>query len=132
MSGSINRIKAVIWKEFRHIFRDKVSCLILFLMPVAVLFILGYAISFEIRSLNVAVCNPTHSEEAELLFSRLDAASKITVTGRIDTPLEIDKAFARDNNRAVLVWADDGIDIFLDGSSTLVADNAYNFIPEDR
>lgn len=128
MSGSINRIRAVIWKEFRHIFRDKVSCLILFVMPVAILFILGYALSFEIRSLNIAVCNPTHSEKAELLFTRLDASPKVTVTGRIDTPADIDKAFARDNNRAVLVWGDDGMDLFLDGSSSLIAVNTYNYI----
>ena len=28
-----DRIRSVVRKEFRHIFRDRVSCLLLFLMP---------------------------------------------------------------------------------------------------
>ncbi|MBR6347137.1 MAG: ABC transporter permease [Bacteroidales bacterium] len=128
MQGKFYMTGAVIWKEFRHIFRDRVSCLILFLMPVAILFILGYALSFEVRHLNIAVCNPLHSQRAESLFVRLDANNRVKVTGRIDTTADIDKAFARDNNRAVLVWGEKEIEIFVDGTSALLGDNVYNCV----
>ena len=122
MAGAIHRIRAVVRKEFRHIFRDKVNCVLLFLMPAFILLMFGYALSFEVNRFNVQVCNPEHDVAAERLFARIDAQPKLRVIGRIGRPDQIDRAFERGNTRIVVVWHK-GIDIFFDGSSPLLAMN---------
>ncbi|MBQ7222452.1 MAG: ABC transporter permease [Bacteroidales bacterium] len=114
-------LTSVIVKEVRHIFRDPVSCLLLFLMPALILILFGYALSFEVHHMNIAVMNPSHNVEAERLFTKIDANPKINVTQRIESVDQMDAAFAKHNTRAVVVY-DDGIDIFVDGTSpTLIA-----------
>ena len=116
-----DRIRSVVRKEFRHIFRDRVSCLLLFLMPAVILLIFGYALSFEVHHINIQVCNPGHSVLAERLFARLDANRQIRVVGRLEDPGRIDAAFATSNTRAVLLYREEGIDVFVDGTSSLLS-----------
>lgn len=113
-----DHIRSVVRKEFRHIFRDKVSCLLLFLMPVVILLLFGYALSFEVHHHNIQVCNPGHDAAAERLFAQLEANSKLHVAGRLESAGQIAEAFATANTRAVVLYGNDGIDIFLDGTSS--------------
>ena len=69
-------IRSIAVKEFRHILRDPVSCLLLFLMPVIILVIFGYALSFELNHVNIAVLSRDRSVSSEKLFLRLDANRK--------------------------------------------------------
>lgn len=119
MTSGIQHIRSVAKKEFRHIFRDRVSCLLLFLMPAVILLLFGYALSFELHHFDIQVCSPEHSVMAERLFARLDANPKIRVTGRLDDPGHMDRAFAHGNTRAVVLYRSDGIDLFVDGSSSI-------------
>ena len=118
--SSRQRIRSVVRKEFRHIFRDKVSCLLLFLMPAVILLLFGYALSFDVHHHNIQVYNPEHSLEGERLIARLDANPKLKVVGRVESLSGISGAFARANTRAVLVYRTDGVDLFLDGTSDLL------------
>ena len=117
------RIRSVVRKEFRHIFRDKVSCLLLFLMPAAILLLFGYALSFEVHHHNIKVCNPEHSVEAERFFARLEANPRLRIAGRVEDLSDISGAFAGSNTRAVVVYRTDGVDLFLDGTSALMISN---------
>lgn len=128
MTARGQHIKAVARKEFRHIFRDRVSCLLLFLMPAIILLLFGYALSFEAHHYDINVCSPGHSVRAERLFARLDANPKLRVTARIDDPGRIGEAFARANTRAVLLYRADGIDLFLDGTSSMLSTNVEHVI----
>lgn len=120
----IQRISAVVRKEVRHIFRDRVSCLLLFLIPAFILILLGYALGFEVLHYNVKVCLPPGEAAGERLVERLDGQPKLHVVGRIDGPDDIAPAMLRDNTRAVVVLGDDGgVDLWLDGSSPLLSMN---------
>ena len=114
------RIRSVVRKEFRHIFRDKISCLLLFLMPAAILLLFGYALSFDVHHHNIKVCNPEHSVEAERFFARLEANPKLRIAGRVESLSDIGGAFAGANTRAVVVYRTDGVDVFLDGMSDIL------------
>lgn len=119
MKGSRNRIAAVIRKEFRHIGRDRVSGLFLILMPLFILLMFGYALSFEVRHLNVQVCDLGVNPDTDSLFAQLDAEPKLQVVGRLTDTVAVDRAFLRDDTRAVVA---DGevIEVWLDGSSPLL------------
>lgn len=49
-------------KEFYHVFRDSWTMVILLLMPVVQMILFGFAISTEIRNINVAIVAPEHDE----------------------------------------------------------------------
>ncbi len=55
-----NRFYNFIIKEFRHIFRDRKTLLIIFGMPVAQLLIFGFVITNEIKNVQVAICDQSH------------------------------------------------------------------------
>ncbi len=126
--SSRQRIRSVVRKEFRHIFRDKVSCLLLFLMPAVILLLFGYALSFDIHHHNIKVFNPEHRVEGERLFTRLDANPRLRVAGRLESLSEVGGAFAGNNTRAVVVYRTDGIDLFLDGTSGLLVSSVETMI----
>ena len=52
---SFRRLAAVVNKEFIHIMRDSRSLAMAFLMPVILLFIFGYGITMDIKSLNMFI-----------------------------------------------------------------------------
>ena len=114
-------LRAVVVKEFRHLFRDKVSFLLLFLMPAFLVLMLGYALSFHVHHHDIQVYNATHSVDAERLFARLDANPALRVCGRVESVGEIEPAFSHGNTRAVVMVTPDGIHLFVEATNTLLA-----------
>ena len=117
----MNGLLSVVRKEFRHIFRDRVSLLLLFLMPAVILLLFGYALSFDVREVQVQVFNPLHDAAAEQYFARIEAHPKLRVSGRLERIQDLDAAFWKGHNRAVIAAGEDGVDIFLDGTISLIS-----------
>ena len=57
----MRQLKAFVKKEFLHVFRDTRTMLILFGMPVAQIILFGFAISTEVRNIDLAVVVPQSS-----------------------------------------------------------------------
>ena len=121
MDNAFSRIRSVARKEFRHIFRDNISLMLLFVLPAAIMLIFGYGLRFTISNLQIQVYSPEHSSEVERLFKRLDENPDIRITGRIERFEDIDKAFLRGSNRAVVIYGKDGISLIMDGTPPAVA-----------
>ena len=58
----MNRFLAFVKKEFRHIFRDYRTMLMLFVMPIAQILIFGYVISNDIKNAKIGILD--HSKDA--------------------------------------------------------------------
>jgi len=67
---------AMIVKEFRQVRRDRRTLAMMIVMPVLLLVVLGYAASFDVKTISVAVSGP----QAELLAQRLPAPFDVKTT----------------------------------------------------
>lgn len=129
---------AVARKEIRHIWRDKLSMLILFVLPGLIVGVFGFVLSFEIKELHVAVLNENHEPLAERLFQKIDASANFSVVKRLNHSDEITSAFAGQDIRMVIV-VPDGFDkqlalgnnpeirLFMDASDSKLALAAGSF-----
>ena len=93
---------AFVKKEFTHILRDRRTMLILFLTPVVLILLFSYAISTEIRNINVAVLMPERDAALSSLIAKIDASEYFRIIGALDSPEQIERTFRRGEADIVL------------------------------
>ncbi|RMH62169.1 MAG: ABC transporter permease [Calditrichaeota bacterium] len=100
----MNRIfLSIIKKEFFHIMRDRQTLVIIFVMPLMMLFLYGYAITLEMRNIPTVVIDHDHGPMARDLIRQLEAVDFFTIVAR-DIPEEtITDVFQKRFARCVLV-----------------------------
>ena len=82
---------AFVKKEFYHILRDKRTMLIVLVMPVVLIILFGFALSTEVRNVNIAILSPSSDPTVRQIAEQLDASEYFTVTQWLDRPEEIDE-----------------------------------------
>ncbi len=100
----MNRILlSVVRKEFTHIFRDIQSLYLVLGMPLLMLFLYGYAITLDMRQIDTAVIDESHTPESRELISHLSSTDFFRITAR-DVPLsDIGDLFKERVARCVLI-----------------------------
>lgn len=93
-------------KEFRQIFRDRRTLLILLIMPLMLVLLLGYAIKTELNDARVAVFDPSKDTETRRVIERIQASEYFTVVRELDSPAEINKAFRDGSIGLVVVFSE--------------------------
>lgn len=66
----MKRIKAVMVKEFAHIRRDPASLLVVFLMPLVMMFIYGYALNFDIKEIKAGIIDYSGGDISRTLIEK--------------------------------------------------------------
>lgn len=89
------RLAGIMWKEFLQLRRDPMALTLTLFIPVALLFIFGYAINTDVKHLPTVVFDQSRDVEAQTLLEafansqyfdlRYDARSQAEVTRLIDT-----------------------------------------------
>ncbi|MDO4827167.1 MAG: ABC transporter permease [Bacteroidia bacterium] len=93
---------AFVRKEFTHILRDPRTMLILFITPVVLILLFSYAISTEIRNVDVAVLMPERDAALSSLVEKIDASEYFRVTGTLTSPEQAERIFRRGEADIVL------------------------------
>ena len=134
----MRQLKAFVKKEFLHVFRDTRTMLILFGMPVAQIILFGFAISTEVRNIDLAMVVPQSSEVTRRLTEKFDASEYFTVRKILRSTDGIERYF-RDGSISMAVaftpgFADEmlspegaGIQLITDGSNTNTARTAAGY-----
>lgn len=94
-------------KEFIHIFRDWRTMLILLAMPIVQMILFGFAITTEVKNINVAIYDLSKDISTERITDRIAANSYFTV---VDGPMnsqEIDGVLQQKKADLVLVFESD-------------------------
>jgi len=78
----IGRTIAVMAKEFRHIVRDSRSLMIIFIMPVVMTFLYGYAMNFDIKDIPLGVVDQDSTPASRELTTSFLASGQFVLAGR--------------------------------------------------
>ena len=87
-------------KEFRHIFRDRRTMLILLVMPVVQIILFGFAITTEVQNVRMAVLDPSDDVLTRRIIEQLDASEYFTLSARFQTCLLYTSPSPRDTERS--------------------------------
>ena len=102
----IERLTALIWKEWLQVFRDPSALMIAFLLPLIMIFLFGYGLSLDATSVKLGVALEDSSPTARSFFNALDASRYFSAryyTNRADA----EAGLCDGDVRAVLVIPND-------------------------
>jgi ABC-2 type transport system permease protein len=91
----MGRIRAVIRKEFLHIFRDPRTLLLVVLMPVMQLIIYGYAVNTDVKHLATVLYNEDQSPLSRRLVQSFEQSAYFDILWQVQTPQEMQQALDR-------------------------------------
>jgi len=98
-----SRLTAISRKEFLHIIRDPRTLIIIFLMPVVLLTMFGYAFNMELQLVELAVIDQDRSPDSQNLIEAFEGSDYFDVR-HYNGPLpEVEMLFLTGKARAVLI-----------------------------
>ena len=130
-----NRIKALVWKEFLQLRRDKLTLAFTLGMPLMQLIIFGYAINYDVKHMPAVVLDESQSQESRSFVDGLVATQyfdvKVEVRSETDLRHAIDRGkaqvgvwFPPDYARRIRSGQTGEVMIIVDGSSPTTASSA--------
>jgi len=108
------RLRQMVRKEFRQMFRDPRAKRMLFIAPIVQLLLFGYAVNTDVRNAKTFVVDHDRTAESRQLIDALTASGYFRVTGQGERPAELISAL---DHGAVLM----GIEIPLGFAADLAA-----------
>jgi len=72
-------VKAIIRKEFLQVFRNPFMLRIIFVIPIVQLFVLGYAITFDITNISLVVRDGDRSQTSRLLVEKIRGSGRFRI-----------------------------------------------------
>jgi len=132
------RIKAIAKKELIQIWRDPLSLAMAFLMPVILLFIYGYAITFDIDKIATVVFDRDKSILSRELVDRFHESGYFRVHSHVESYQELDPYLDSGRARVAIVIPEDfsknvrrglntQVEILIDGSDSNTATIAQGY-----
>lgn len=97
------RFRAIVKKEFRHILRDPLSLGMLVLIPALLLVMYGYALSFDVKHIRMAVLDLDKTTESRALLDSLFRNPYFDRVGDLKASHEVNDLLNRGIVRAVLI-----------------------------
>jgi ABC-2 type transport system permease protein len=132
-----SRLLSLIRKEFIQIVRDPRTLMLMFVMPIVMLFLLGDAATQDVRNIPTAVFDQDHSAAARELINAFRAVDYFQFAFDVDSVEEmkrlVDNGQARagliippDYQRRLLAGEQAQVAFVLDGSDPAIAGNALS------
>ncbi|MBK8921516.1 MAG: ABC transporter permease [Saprospirales bacterium] len=100
----MNRFFAFVIKEFRHIYRDRRTMLILFGMPVIQVLLFGFVLTNEIKNAAIAILDPSKDEASLRLTSKLLSSGYFRLERSLASADALEPAFRQGKIKLALVF----------------------------
>ena len=95
--------RAFVLKEFKHIFRDKRTLIILFGMPVVQIILFGFAITTEINNADISILDLSHDSYSQKLKNKIGASGYFHLTEELNAYKDIERSFAKGKIKLAVV-----------------------------
>jgi len=95
MRISLRRVRVLVQKELRQLFRDPKTKRIVFAAPIIQLFLFGYAVNTDVRDVATVVLDQDQTSESRLLKESLTASGYFRIVEEGDRPEDIERALDR-------------------------------------
>jgi ABC-2 type transport system permease protein len=97
-----SRIGPIALKEWLHVLRDWRTLLIAVVLPLLLLFIFGYGITFDIRDIRLAVRDQDRTPASRALVEAVSSSRYFRIVGRAESDAEVAAALATNRAHVVL------------------------------
>ena len=131
-----SRLVSIIRKEFIQIIRDKRTLVLILVMPIIMLFLLGYAATNDVRNVPMAVFDQSRGPEARALLNAYRTADYFKLAYIVNSNAEMQSLIENGRAKAGLVIPPDyaqqlnkgsaQVSFILDGSDPTVASTALS------
>ncbi len=91
MLNEMKQFLSFVIKEAKHILRDKRTMLILFGMPVVLMFLFGFAITTDVKNVRTVVVTSLMDHQTRQAVERLAQSEYFLVTQTVNTPREAER-----------------------------------------
>ena len=129
----MKQFRSFVIKESRHILRDKRTMLILFGMPVMLMFIFGFAITNDVKNVRTVVVTSQMDHQTRAVIDRLAASEFFTVTAAVPTPKDAERLVRNQKADLAIVFSQDfaskheGLQFIIDGADPNMAQQWTNY-----
>lgn len=100
----MKQLLSFIRKEFKHVFRDKKTLLMLFGMPTAQIILFGFALTNEIKNTAIGILDQSKDNISTAIISKIGESKYFDIAADYKNEKEIEQAFKSDEIRAALVF----------------------------
>ena len=104
--GKTAQRSTFIKKEFRHILRDRRTMLLLLGIPIVMIILFGFAITNEVKNVQVAVYDPSRDMATQRIIQRLDASAYFHILYYPQSPQEINRLFQEGKIQLAVLFND--------------------------
>lgn len=136
---SLRRILPIIIKEFRQIRRDRISLGLLLGLPAFLMFIVGYALNFDVKNVQMAVFDQDRTPASREFVRGFTNSGYFTVAADTESYGELERLMMEGRVRAALVVPADfsaqllsdrdvKVQILMDGSNSNTASIALGYM----
>ena len=99
-----NQFTAFIKKEFRHVFRDSKTLLMLFGLPVVMIVLFGFAVTNEIKNANIVICDYSNDDATRQIIGKFLASNQFSVQQSLMSHEQIEEEFKKGNIKLAVVF----------------------------
>lgn len=109
-----------IQKETYHIVRDKMTLVIMLVLPVIMLVILGFAVSTEIKNTSFVVLDESKSVTSQQFIEKMNANTYFNLVGYLNNEGDIEKSFRKGECKlAIIIPSRFGNDLIHTGNADI-------------
>lgn len=101
-SLALLRVRRLITKELRQLFRDPKTKRVIFAAPIIQLVLFGYAVNTDVSNVTTALVDHDHTAESRALVESLTASGYFRVVFSSDRPADLGEALDRGHARVAL------------------------------
>ncbi len=89
------RVRRMVMKELRQLFRDPRTKRVIFVSPILQLLLFGYAVNTDVRNVATVLVDHDRTAESRALVDALSASGYFRITSTSDRPDELERALDR-------------------------------------